>query len=239
MAPFDGSGVPQQGQPGGVGQPMQRGPMPPGGGHVGNPSPVGMPGGGHPMSNPAYGHQHHNGGMSGQPPPYHPSGMPSQSPARQGNFNPMSSGGGPPQAYSTHPPLHSPHQSGPPMHPPMQRGPPPQQQQQMHRGSLGPPSHHGMGQGMPPHMQQHHHDPMRSVSHSQQGGMPQQRQQPQQQQYMQQQQQQNVSQHSTSSNVMSGNWQSDKDTPHRREMIQHMYVSYALYLIFEFRSLFR
>ena len=189
---------------------MQRGPMPPG--HVqGNPSPVMPVGHQHPM-NPAYGHQHRNGGMPGQPPPYHPSGMPSQSPARQGNFNPMAPGG--PHGYSAHPPLHSPHQSGPPMHPPMQRP-----GQQMHRGSLGPPPpHHGMGQGMPPHMQNHRDvNVMRSASSHSQGNM--QRQQPQQQQYMQQ-----TSQHLTSSNVMSGNWQSEKDTPHRREMIQHMYV---------------
>lgn len=215
MAPFDASGVPQQGQPG-VGQAMMRGSMP--SGHVvqGNPPPTGMPMG-HPMNNPAYNHQHRSGGMPGQPPPYHNSGMPSQSPVRQGNF-------GPPQGYSSHPPLHSPHQPGPPqMHPPMQRVPPPGQQ--MHRGSLGsmgpaPPPHHGVGPGMPMHMQQSHHDPMRSVSSHSQGNMQQQRQPPPQQ-YMPQQQQQQQ-QHSQS--MMNGNWQSEKDTQHRRDMIQHMYV---------------
>jgi hypothetical protein len=213
MAPFDASGVPQQGQPN-VAQQMMRSSMPPG--HVvqGNPSSAGIPAG-HPMSNPAYNHQHRNGVMPVQPPQYHSSGMPSQSPSRQGNF-------GPPQGYSSHPPLHSPHQSGPPqMHPPMQRVPPPGQQ--MHRGSMGSmgpaPPHHGMGQGMPMHMQQQqHHDQMRSVSTHSQGGMQQPRQQ--QQQYIQQQ-------HNQSTGMTSGNWQSDKDTPHRRDMIQKMYVYHA------------
>ena len=206
MAPFDGSGIPPQGQPGVVGQPMQRGPMPPG--HVpGNPSPV-MPHQ-HPM-NPAYGHQHRGGGMPGQP-PYHPGSMPSQSPGRPGSFNGMPGG----QGYGAHHAMHSPHQSvqGPPhMQPPMQRP-----GQQMHRGSMGPQHGGMMGQtGMPPppSMQQHHD--MRV-----QGGMP-----PNQQHYMQQQQQQQqTSQRSTSSqNVLAGNWQSESDTPHRRDMIQHMYV---------------
>jgi hypothetical protein len=85
-------------------------------------------------------------------------------------------------------------------------------------GSLGPappPPHHGMGQGMPMHMPQQHHDPMRSVSTHSQGGMQQSRQ-PSQQQYMQQQH--------PPQNMMngSGNWQSQKDTPHRRDMIQNM-----------------
>lgn len=199
MAPYDGSGVPQQGQPGGVGQPMQRGPMPPG--HVpGNPSPVMHQ---HPM-NPAYGHQHRNGGMPGQA-PYHPGGMQSQSPGRPGSFSGMPGGA---QGYGAHPSMHSPHQSvqGPPhMQPPMQRP-----GQQMHRGSIGPHNGGMMGQpGMPPppNMQQHH-DAMRA-----QGGMP-----PNQQHYMQQ----NSQRQPSNNNVMSGNWQSEKDTPHRREMIQHM-----------------
>ena len=199
MAPFDGSGVPPQGQPGGVGQPMQRGPMPPG--HVpGNPSPV-MPHQ-HPM-NPAYGHQHRGGGMPGQP-PYHPGGLPSQSPGRPGNYNGMPGG----QSYGAHHAMHSPHQSvqqGPPhMQPSMQRP-----GQQMHRGSMG--LQHGgmMGQpGMPPPANMQLHD-MRA-----QGGMP-----PNQQHFMQQP---NNQRPSSSQNVMARNWQSEQDTPHRREMIQHM-----------------
>jgi hypothetical protein len=51
--------------------------------------------------------------------------------------------------------------------------------------------------------------------------MPQQQRQMPPQQYMQQQQQQQQQQNV---NQLNGSWQSDKDTPHRREMIQHMYV---------------
>jgi hypothetical protein len=40
----------------------------------------------------------------------------------------------------------------------------------------------------------------------------------------QQQQQQQQQRASMSSSGLNGNWQTDKDTPHRREMIQHMYV---------------
>lgn len=79
----------------------------------------------------------------------------------------------------------------------------------MHRGSMGP-SHSAMGQGMPP-MQ--NHDPMRPPS-SQGMSMP-------QQQYAQRPPHQ-PAQRSASSSVMGGSWQSDKDTPHRREMIHHM-----------------
>jgi hypothetical protein len=50
--------------------------------------------------------------------------------------------------------------------------------------------------------------------------MPQQQRQMPPQQYMQQQQQQQQQQQNV--NQLNGSWQSDKDTPHRREMIQHM-----------------
>jgi hypothetical protein len=55
--------------------------------------------------------------------------------------------------------------------------------------------------------------------------MPQQQRQMPPQQYMQQQQQQQQQQNV---NQLNGSWQSDKDTPHRREMIQHMYVAVCI-----------
>lgn len=118
------------------------------------------------------------------------------------------------------------------MHHPMAR-----QAMHHHRNSLGGPSQHGapvgvsqgMPQGMPQHMQQqqHHVDPMRSSQHSQ-GGMPRQfmQQPPQQQQQIPQQpppQQQQHSRPPPPSANSSGTWQSERDTPHRREMIQQMY----------------
>jgi hypothetical protein len=46
---------------------------------------------------------------------------------------------------------------------------------------------------------------------------------PRQQQFMQQQQQNPQQQGNPGNNGMaSGSWQSEKDMPHRREMIQHM-----------------
>lgn len=211
MAPFDGSGGPQQGQPG-VGQHMQRGTLPPGlmPGNPSQPMPVGHQ---HPMNAP-YGHR--GNGMPGQP-SYHHGGMTSQSPSRQGTFNPMPGNGQ--GGYSSHPPLHSPHQApppppqgGPPMHHPMAR------QGMHHRNPLGGPQHGApVAQGMP-HLQ-NHHDPMRSSQHAQ-GGMP--------RQFMQQQAPppQQPPQHHNRPPVGNspGTWQSERDTPHRREMIQQMYV---------------
>jgi hypothetical protein len=199
MVPFDGSGPPQQVQPG-VGPPMQRPQMPQG--HVQAPSPVMPPGHHQPMNAPPYGHQHRNPGVMPGQSPY----MQNPSPARQGSFTGMPGGG----QFSSHPPLHSPHQSqgGPPMHPSMQRP-----GQQMHRGSMGR-SHAAMGQGMPP-MQ--NHDSMRPPSS--QGNMTMQQQQYRQQH--QQQQNQNQSRGAVSTNMMY-TWRSENDTPHRREMIHHM-----------------
>jgi E1A/CREB-binding protein len=205
MAPFDGNGGPQQGNPG-VQPLQQRPPMPPG--HPGMPN-QGMPPGHHrPMNPPHYTHQNSGnmGGMPGQPPPPYP--MP-QSPAngRQPSYSGMPQN---PGQYSSHPPLHSPrqHQGGPPppqMHPNIPH--PSHPQQQMHRtGSMGRSTSSSMGHAMPP-MQQ---DPMRGSNsqgtHSRHH---------QQQQFV------------STSNGMggsgpSGNWQSDNDTPHRREMIQHI-----------------
>jgi hypothetical protein len=236
MAPFDGSGGPQQGQPG-VGPHMQRGTLPPGlmPGNASQPMPVGHQ---HPMNGP-YGHR--GNGIPGQP-PYHHGGIPSQSPSRQGTFNPMPGNG--PGGYSSHPPLHSPHQpppppppqGGPQMHHPMAR----QAMHNQHRNSLGGSVQHGapvgMSQGMPQHMQQHHVDPMRSSQHSQGGMQRQFMQQPppsmqQQQQQIpqpQQQQQHNRPPPPPPSANSSGTWQSERDTPHRREMIQQMYAFFLL-----------
>ena len=215
MQAFDGSGGAQQPVQPGVGQHMQREPMP---GHMQAPSPAMNVGGHHPM-NPPYGH--HGGAMQGQQPPYHHGGMTSQSPGRQGNYNPMQGGG--PVGYSSHPPLHSPpSQHAPaPMHaPPMQRQAPGPMQ---HRVSMGG-GHNGNGMGPGMHMP-NHHDQMRSSSHSR-GGMPPgqpphfmaQQQQPQHRPPPPPAQGQNVGQN----NIMAGSWQSDRDTPHRREMIQCM-----------------
>lgn len=216
MMPFDGSGPPQQGQ--GVAPQMQM-PMPPGHGQA-NPSP-GMPPGHHqpgpPMNAPGpYGHRN-SLTMPGQPP-----FMPPPSPARQGSFTGSMSGGsvGPPQ-YSGHPPLHSPHQSqgppGPPMHPSMGH------QMQQHRGSM---NRHGGSSGMGPQggmhpgmMGQSQHDPMRGSS---QGSHNRQQQQPPPQQQQQQQYMGNSSANSGGGGALAGSWQSDSDTPHRREMIQQM-----------------
>lgn len=185
---------------------MQRGPMPPS--HMqGNPS-SGM---GHPMGAPPYAAPNHRN-MSAPQSHYH-SGMPQPSPARQGNFNPMAAGP-PPQnnGYPTHPPpLHSPHQQQ--MHMPPQR-------QMQHRPSIG------MSNGMP-------YEPMR-----QQNVRPPQQFMQQQQQPPPQQpppppppppQQNRASQNPP--NVMAGGWQSENDTPHRREMIQRMYVELEVFYV--------
>jgi hypothetical protein len=185
MLPFDASRPPQQGQPGVVPQMQQQ--MPPG--HVEAPSPVMPPGHHQSINPPPHGHRS-AGAMPGQP-PY----MQNPSPARQGSFTGMPGV----VQYSSHPPMHSPHQSqrGPPMHPSMQRP-----GQQIHRGSMVQ-SHAVMGQGMPP-MQ--NHDPMRPPSAQGNVAVP--------QQYRQQ--------HQARGNVMAGSWQSENDTPHRRDMIHHM-----------------
>jgi hypothetical protein len=192
MVPFDGQG-PQQGQPAVAPPPLSRGgPMPPGHGPPG-PSPGGQMHHQN-MHPPHFSRRDSSGGMPpGQPPfPIQP-----QSPAaRHGNFNNMPPNGG---QYSSHPPLHSPHQQqgGPPPilpHPSI-----PHPSQQLHRNN-SMNRQHGMGQ-MPPMANQHE---MRASSsqgnHSRQ-------------QYMSS---------SGGSAGLSGSWQSDKDTPHRREMIQHM-----------------
>lgn len=207
MMPFDGTGAPQQGQPG-VAPQMGMPPMPPGHGQP-NPSP-GMPPGHHQPMNapPPYGHRN-SLTMPGQPP-----FMPPPSPARQGSFTGSMSGGsvGPPQ-YSGHPPLHSPHQSQQ-MHPSM--GHPGQMQ---HRTSMSRHGSSGMGPqgGNYPMMNQSQHDHSMRGS-SMQGSRS--RQQPQQQQ-------QYMGNSSSGSGGgggggLAGSWQSDSDTPHRREMIQQM-----------------
>jgi hypothetical protein len=179
---------------------MQRPQMPPG--HVQGPSSVMPPGHHQTMNPPPYGHQHRSPAVMPGQQPY----MQNPSPARQGSFTGMPGG-----QYSSHPPLHSPHQpqGGPQMHPSMQRP-----AQQMHRGSIGR-THAAMGQGMPP-MQGH--DPMRPPSS--QGNMT--MQQPQYRQQQQQQQQQPQSRGPNSGILTGGSWQSDQYTPHRREMIHHM-----------------
>lgn len=117
------------------------------------------------------------------------------SPARQGSFS--GSLPGPSAPYQGHAPLHSPHQSQggpPPMHPPHQMPP--------HRPNV-PRTHSGMGQGMP---MQPQHDMRVSQGARQQ----------QQQQHM------GAPGGSGGGAGLSGSWQSDSDTPHRREMIQQM-----------------
>ena len=212
MVPFDGSGAPGQqggqGGPGGVAppQPMQM-PMGPGGGPQGpgGPgAPMGMPQGPHQHQHPSmnaggpYGHRNSltMPGGPGQPPHF----MPPSPATRQGSFT-----GSMPGAY--HPPLHSPHhqpQGGPPggvMHPGMQ-------QMQQHRSSFS--RDHMMGQGgvMPPNMGSNQHGDMRNSSQGRQqsyasgGG--------------------GSSGGGGGSGGLNGSWQSDSDTPHRREMIQQM-----------------
>jgi len=208
MVPFDGQG-PQQGQPSVAPPPLQRGPMPPGHGPAA-PSPGGQM---HhqPMNPPPFARRTSGGTMPGQP----PFPIPQQSPAsRQPSFSnmPNGGGGGGPQ-YSSHPPLHSPHQQQEQQQQQQQGGPPPilphpsipHPSQQLNRNNSMNRQQHSMGQ-MPSMPNQH--EQMRSSSS--QGSHS--RQQQQQQQYMA----------SSSSTGLGGNWQSDKDTPHRREMIQHM-----------------
>jgi hypothetical protein len=193
MVPFDGQG-PQQGQPAVAPAPLSRGTMPPGHGPPG-PSPGGQM---HhqSMHPPHFSRRESSGGMPGQPPfPIQPQSPASQ---RHGNFNNMPNGG----QYSSHPPLHSPHQQqgGPPPilpHPSI-----PHPSQQLHRNN-SMNRQHGMGQ-MPPMPNQQHE--MRASNSQGQGNH-------NRQQYMGS---------SGGSGGLSGNWQSDKDTPHRREMIQHM-----------------
>ena len=209
MAPFDGhSGVPPNGGP-----PGSRGMQGPGQAHTPQHNPQGMM-----HAPPPYPYQHRGsvGMPPGQPGPH---GMPPQSPAasRQGSFNAGMHGG--PGGYSGHPPLHSPHQSGGmPPHPAMA--------QQMHaaarNGHLGGSQHSAMSQQMP----HNSHDAMRNASSNNSHSR--------HQQYM------NNSSNSggggggsggnnSGGGSMSagGNWQTDKDTPHRREMIQHMYVAFV------------
>ena len=184
MAPFDNSAPPQQGQP----MPsMQRAQMPQG--HVQVASPVMPPGHHQAMNPPLYGHQHRNAGVMSSQGSY----MQNPSPARQGNFNGIPTGG----PYSNHPPLHSPHQSqgGPPIHPSMQRS-----GHQIHRGSMGRSSG-AMSQAMPPTQ---NHDQMRPTA-----GM-------QHQQYTRQQHP------NRSSNISGASWQSQEDNEARRRMIQTM-----------------
>jgi hypothetical protein len=204
MVPFDGQG-PQQGQPAVAPPSLSRGPMPPGHGPSA-PSPGGQM---HhqAMNPPPFARRGSASGMPGQP----PFPIPPQSPAnRQGSFNNMPSGG----QYSSHPPLHSPHQQqgGPPPilpHPSI-----PHPSQQLHRNN-SMNRQHGMGQ-MPPMPNQH--DMRASQQSNSQGNHS-------RQQYM------GSSGGGGSggggsggggSGGLSGSWQSDKDTPHRREMIQHM-----------------
>lgn len=220
MAPFDGPGGPQNGNPAVAPPPLARPPnMQPnqqhqgmhqqhqGGGGNGGGGPMGHHGG-------PYGQPHH--GSMQQMPPHQYGGMPSQSPAnaagRQGSY-----GGGGPRGmhgnqFSGHPPLHSP--QGMPPHPGMQ--------QPLHRNSSGMSSQSMRGMPMA-------HDAMRSNSNNthtsrgqygmdnsasmggsgrgtSMGGPP----------------GNNNSNSSGGTSGGGGNWQSDKDTPHRRDMIQHM-----------------
>jgi hypothetical protein len=184
--------------------------MPPG--HGGPPGP--SPGGQMHHQNmhpPHFQRRESSGGMPGQPPfPIQPQSPASQ---RHGNFNNMPPNGG---QYSSHPPLHSPHQQqgGPPPilpHPSI-----PHPSQQLHRNNSMNRQQHGMGQQqmppMPNQQQQQQHE-MRAQSNSQQQQQQQQQGNHNRQQYMGS---------SGGSGGLSGSWQSDKDTPHRREMIQHM-----------------
>ncbi len=175
------------------GQPQSlRPPMPPG--HMqASPSPVMQSVHHQPMNPPPYSHRA-SAGMPGQPPHYAP--MPPPSPAqRQGSFTgamPTSNA-----QFSSHPPLH---QSQGPMHPMGHPG-------QMHHPQMS--RQHSNNMGMPPIPNQH--DPLMSNS----SGHGRQPPPPQQQQYM-------SNPPPPSSGGMSGSWQSERDTPHRREMIQHM-----------------
>lgn len=200
MAPFDGPGGPQNGNPAVAPPPLARPPplAPPGHGqhnqmqpHHGGPPPM--------NTHPSYHPRNPQMGM----PPY---GMPPQSPAgsRQASFGGMHGG----NQFSNHAPLHSPHQQSGGMQPhhmqqqQQQQPPQPPQQQGMHRTGS---SMNRQGHSMPMHE-------MRNSSSNSHAG----RQQGQQQHYM--------NQNSGGSGGMGsgGNWQSDKDTAHRREMIQHM-----------------
>lgn len=198
---FDGSGGVQQGQP-----PQQlRPPMPPG--HVqASPSGVMPPG--------------HHQGMGG--PPYHrgSSGM-----QQQGHYMPSPSqrqssfgGGMPPNGnqFSSHPPLH---QGQGPMHPmghPGQIQHHPQMQRQPSSSMGMPPMQgqpqHEMRNGQrPPPPQQQQQQQYGNMNNNQGPPPPQNQQPPPQQQ----------------PGSVNTNWQSERDTPHRRDMIQHMYVTWV------------
>lgn len=187
MVPFDTPGGPPQGNA--PPQPMQRPPMPMPPHHPHHPHHPQHPHA-HPMNAPpphAYARTQSQQGM----PPY---GQSMPSPAqRPNNFNMPNNAPG----YSSHPPLHSPHQGGPPPPYGIQR-----------KSSLG-----GSGRGVAmmgsTSTSSAHEDAMRSSSSA--GAH--QRHYPQQQQGAQQ---------GASAGMIKSSWQSDKDTPHRRDMIHHM-----------------
>ena len=207
MFPNDPMGNPQQ-HPGGVtAPPMPPPPMGPGQ-HNSGPSPV-MPPQHHqqPMNAPfPHPQRRHSSGMPGQFPH-----MPPQSPAggRQPSFGSMPGGH---QPYS-HPPMQSPATQ-------QQPGPMPGMHHNMGRRTSNTMqsshSHNPMGMPMPGPQ----HDMMRPPSNSYQQHVP--------PQGVNQRGNPMNSSMSASNNSVGGSmasssgWQSDKDTPHRREMIQHM-----------------
>ncbi|CAB9517362.1 Probable histone acetyltransferase HAC-like 1 [Seminavis robusta] len=204
----DPMGNPQQ-HPGGVTAP----PMPPppmGPGHQTAPSPVMPPQHHHqqPM-NPPFPHpqRRHSSGMPGQ---FAPHGMPPQSPAggRQPSFGNMPGGH---QPYGSHPPMQSPATQQQPGH---MQGMHPNLGRRQSNSMPGSHSHQQMGMPMPGPQ----HDSMRPPSNSHQ------------QQFRQNvnPMNSNMGSHNSMGNpnnsgsMNSSGWQSEKDTPHRREMIQHI-----------------
>lgn len=197
MAPFDGTGA-QQSQHSGVAPPaLPRAPVPPG--HNSAPSPVMPP-------------QHHQQGMNA---PYPHPGMhhrqpsagmamgaqsfPPQSPgSRQNSYGAVPNGNGQHQGasqsyHNMHSPVHQPqHQSA---HRTQMHAPQMHQQSHSHRSNA---QHHPQHMGMQSRTAQ--------SSNMNSGAMP--SSDSRQQQYI--------------STGLNGNWQSDKDMPHRRDMIQHM-----------------
>lgn len=197
MAPFDGTSA-QQPQHSGVAPPvLQPPPVPPG--HQSATSPSAMP--------PQHRHQqamnatYPNPGMHrqasagmGMGGPSFP--IPQQSPVggvRQGSYGSISNGSGHHQSGSSQP-FHAMHS---PVHQPQHQG--------AHRGQMHPPQMHQQSHSQRPNGQQHpQHIGMQSGTSSS-GAVA---SSDSRQQYI--------------TTGLKGNWQSDKDMPHRREMIQHM-----------------
>lgn len=199
MAPFDGPGGPPNGQvaPPALARPPPMAPNQPNQGlhqHQGAGGPMNHHGG-------PYGHSGHSRSMQqmhyGMPPS--PAGRQSYGSARGMIGN----------QFSGHPPLHSPHQQGGPP------GMPPHPGMQMHHNSSMPPQQppqppmRGTGIPMAPH------DAMRSSnsnnSHGNRGHYG-----------LDGSSNNNMGGSGRGGGAPAGSWQSDKDTPHRRDMIQQM-----------------